>query len=91
MKLFNAEMYTPPVEQQSVADKVIDKFSGMSEDMALKKDDFEGKLVKAAKTGEDVDILAANRAMSEYYLQAALSTKVASKASQAIDKITNLQ
>jgi hypothetical protein len=91
MKLFNTEMYTPPVEEQSVADKVIDKFSDMSEGMALKKDDFEMKLSKASETGNAADALAATRAMSEYYLQAAISTKVASKATQAIDKITSLQ
>lgn len=91
VKLFNAEMYVPPVKEQSVAETVIDKFSDISEDMVLKKNDFEMKLSHAAKTGEDNDVLAATRAMSEYYLQAAISTKVASKASQAIDKITNLQ
>ena len=91
MNLFNAEMYSPPVKETSIADKVVDKFSSISENIGLQKSDFEKKLAKASSTADSKDILEATRAMSDYYLQAAMATKVASKASSAIDRITNLQ
>lgn len=91
MNLFKAEMYAPSVEEPSIADRVIDKFSSISGEIKSKKNDYESGLAKASESGDNKDILAANRAMADYYLHTALATKVASKASSAIDRITNLQ
>ena len=93
--LFNKEMYAPSsvskVEEKSVADKVIEKFSSMSEDMNSRRNAFDEQLSKAIKTGSTDDVYAATKAMSNYYLQAAMTTKIASKATSAIDRLTNLQ
>ena len=91
VELFNAEMYKTPVVEQSVADKVIAKFSGVSEDLAKQRSLFEEKLKKAAKTGDNKDIMIATQAMSDYYLQASISAKVVGKATSALDRLTNLQ
>ena len=79
---------TPKV---SFLDQVIEKFGAVSEDMSIKKSEFEYKLAKAADTGDPNDILEATRAMADYQLQVQITSKVASKTNSAIEKITNLQ
>jgi type III secretion system YscI/HrpB-like protein len=72
------------------ADGIISHVDTISSSLADKKLTFEQDLAKAAKTADSNDILAATRSLSEYSLQTALLTKIASKASSAIDKLTNL-
>lgn len=75
----------------SFSDQIIDKFSSVSEDIGIKKAEFEHKLTKAAETGDPIDIIHATRAMADYQLQVQITTKVASKTNSSIEKISNLQ
>lgn len=73
------------------SDQIIDKFSSISEDIGIKKEMFENKLMKASSTGDPSDILEASRAMADYQLQVQVTTKVASKTNSSIEKLSNLQ
>ena len=75
----------------SFASQIIDNFSNYSDGMAQKKVQFESALSKASETGNPEDVYAATKAMGDYQLQVLLATKVASKSSSAIEKLTNLQ
>ena len=75
----------------SFSDKIIDKFSSVSEDIGIKKEMFENSLMKASRTGDPADILEATRMMADYQLQVQVTTKVASKANSSIEKLSNLQ
>jgi type III secretion system YscI/HrpB-like protein len=72
------------------ADGIISHVDTISSSLADKKLAFEQDLAKASKTADSKDILEATRSLSEYSLQTALLTKIASKTSAAIDKLTNL-
>ncbi len=87
---FRSDVFRPESDS-SFADKIINDFSGYSEDLAAQKVNFESALGKASETGNPDDILAATKAMGDYQLQVLLATKVASKTSSAIEKLTNLQ
>ena len=76
---------------KSFASQIIDNFANYSDGLAQKKVDFESALTKASETGNPDDVYAATKAMGDYQLQVLLATKVASKSSSAIDKLTNLQ
>ena len=78
-------------DNATFSDKIIDKFSSVSEDIGIKKEMFENSLAKASKTGDPADILEATRAMGEYQLQVQMTTKVASKVNTSIEKLSNLQ
>lgn len=88
---FQHEMNAPLKTETSFANQIVERFSAVTEDISVKKEAFESKLKKASRTGDTADMLEATRAMSDYQLQVAMSTKVASKTSSAIDKIANLQ
>lgn len=75
----------------SFASQIVNNFSNYSEGMAAKKVEFESALTKASETGSPDDVYAATKAMGDYQLQVLLATKVASKSSNAIEKLTNLQ
>lgn len=78
-------------DNATFSDKIIDKFSSISEDIGIKKEMFENKLMKASSTGDPSDILEASRAMADYQLQVQVTTKVASKTNSSIEKLSNLQ
>ena len=78
-------------DNTTFSDKIIDKFSSISEDIGIKKEMFENKLMKASSTGDPSDILEASRAMADYQLQVQVTTKVASKTNSSIEKLSNLQ
>lgn len=92
VKDFESELiHIDTTPKASFSDQVIEKFGAVSEDMSIKKSEFEYKLAKAANTGDPNDILEATRAMADYQLQVQITSKVASKTNSAIEKITNLQ
>lgn len=74
-----------------LANSIIGKVDSVSNVIAEKKLDFERALLKATKTNDPADMVNTARALSEYSLQTAIVTKAASKASQAIQKITSPQ
>ena len=48
-------------------------------------------LQKAAKSVDPQQVLQANRSLSSFYLESMLSTKLVSKATQSVEKLTSLQ
>ena len=88
---FQNELSLSSKKDSSFANQIIDKFGEFSKDIGVRKEDFERKLMKASKSGESADVLEASRAMAEYQLQVSIATKVASKTTSAIEKLTNLQ
>jgi type III secretion system YscI/HrpB-like protein len=85
VKAFEKSLFEDPF-----AKGFIGHVDSISSSLADKKQSFERDLAKASKTADNKDILQATRSLSEYALQTALVTKIASKTSSAIDKLTNL-
>lgn len=91
MRLFEMELYKPEENNESLANKVIDRFGEMSAGLNDKRQDYHDKLLRFSKSTKTEDMLAAVRAMSSYHLEIAMVSKVASKATSAIERVTNLQ
>lgn len=84
--LFENSLYHDPL-----ANKIIGQVDNISNSLAEKKLEFEKLLKKAADSSDAKDILNATRALSEYSLQTTIITKVASKSSQSLQKLTSPQ
>ena len=74
-----------------IGDQIIGQVDNLSNSLAEKKLEFEKSLKKAAETAESSDIIEATRNLAEYSLHTTMISKIASKTSQAIEKLTNLQ
>ena len=83
---FEKYLYFDPI-----GDQIFGQVDQISNNLAEKKIEFEKSLKKAAETAKSSDIIEATRNLAEYSLHTTMVSKVASKTSQAIEKLTNLQ
>ncbi|MDH2435684.1 type III secretion system inner rod subunit SctI [Pokkaliibacter sp. MBI-7] len=90
---FSAAMQAPQQDQSNtnVAERIVDQLSGSSEHLQELSDKANKALRKASKSSNPEDVIAANRSLSSFYLESLLTTKLISKGSQAIEKLTSLQ
>ncbi|PXF32321.1 hypothetical protein WH50_05280 [Pokkaliibacter plantistimulans] len=90
---FSAAMQAPQQDQSNtnVAERIVDQLSGSSEHLQALSDKANKALRKASKSSSPEDVIAANRSLSSFYLESLLTTKLISKGSQAIEKLTSLQ
>lgn len=75
----------------SLADSVISKMQSLSDSAAQKGEELERLITRATDTLNPTDVIAANRMMSEYYLENLMTAKLIGNATQAIERLTSLQ
>lgn len=80
-----------PADTGNVAERIVGQLSGSSEHLQKLSDDADRALKKASKSNDPRDVVQANRAMSSFYLESLLTTKLISKGTQTVEKLTNLQ
>ncbi|MFP8968063.1 type III secretion system inner rod subunit SctI [Pokkaliibacter sp. CJK22405] len=78
-------------EATNVAENIVSHLSGSSEHLQKLSEKADRALKKASKSTDPRDVIDANRSLSNFYLESLLTTKVISKGSQAVEKLTNLQ
>ncbi len=78
-------------DEPSISDSVLSKLQSMSASMEAKGEELERLVVKATKSLNPVDVIAANRVMSEYYLENLMTAKLIGNATKAIERLTSLQ
>jgi hypothetical protein len=77
--------------ETSLADDVINKMQSLSASAQEKGEALERLIVKATDTLNPADVIAANRMMSEYYLENLMTAKLIGNATKAIERLTSLQ
>lgn len=75
----------------NVAERVIGSLSGSSEHLQNLSDQANRDLRKASKSADPDAISKASRSLSNFYLEALLTSKMISKGTQAVEKLTSLQ
>lgn len=89
---FSAQLKaTPRQPDANVAERIVGQLSGSSQHLQQLSDNADRALRKAADSSNPHDVIQANRALSSFYLESLLTTKLISKGTQAIEKLTNLQ
>lgn len=89
---FSAQLkVTPSQPDANVAERIVGQLSGSSQHLQQLSDNADRALRKAADSSNPQDVIQANRALSSFYLESLLTTKLISKGTQAIEKLTNLQ
>ncbi|QUX90817.1 EscI/YscI/HrpB family type III secretion system inner rod protein [Marinomonas sp. A3A] len=78
-------------ETGNVAERIVGQLSGSSEHLQKLSNDADRALKKASKSNDAQDVVQANRALSSFYLESLLTTKLISKGTQAVEKLTSLQ
>lgn len=78
-------------ENVNVAERIVGQLSGSSEQLQKLSDEADRALKKASKSNSPQDVVEANRALSSFYLESLLTTKLISKGTQTVEKLTNLQ
>lgn len=74
----------------NISEQFINKISEISADFKNKKEDIQNSF-KTTKSSDDyASMIQSLREVSEYGFQTAVLTKVVSKATQAVEKLTNL-
>lgn len=74
----------------SMADDVLSKMQSLSTHAAEKGQALEQLINKASHSLNPMDIVKANRMMSEYYLENMMTAKLVGNASKAIERLTSL-
>lgn len=75
----------------NVAERIVGQLSGSSEHLQRLSDQADRALRKASSSSDPMDVVQANRSLSSFYLESLLTTKLISKGTQAVEKLTNLQ
>ena len=75
----------------NVAERIVDQLAGSSKELQNLSNDANRALRKASRSSDPKDVIQANRALSSFYLESLLTTKLISKGTQAVEKITSLQ
>ena len=81
---------SPAADKSSLADDVLQKMQSLSTNAAEKGEALERLIVKATQTLNPLDIVQANRMMSEYYLENLMTAKLVGNATKAIERLTSL-
>jgi len=76
--------------RSSLADDVLSKMQSFSSSAAEKGEELERLIVKATDTLNPMDIVQANRMMSEYYLENMMTAKLVGNATKAVERLTSL-
>lgn len=76
--------------QSSIADDVLNKMQSLSSSAAEKGEALERLIVKATDSLNPMDIVQANRMMSEYYLENLMTAKLVGNATKAVERLTSL-
>ena len=90
------EQYTSPIKQveanseSSLANEVLNKMQSMSSSAAEKGAELEHLITKATDSLNPMDIVKANRMMSEYYLENMMTAKLIGNATKAVERLTSL-
>ncbi len=82
---------TEKTGESSFADGVLNKMQSLSSEAAQKGEALEKMIVKATDSLNPTDVIAANRMMSEYYLENLMTAKLIGNATKAIERLTSLQ
>ncbi|MGR2741031.1 type III secretion system inner rod subunit SctI [Billgrantia sp. Q4P2] len=77
--------------ESNVAERIVGQIAGSSEHLQKLSDQADRALRKASKSNDPQDVVQANRSLSSFYLESLLTTKLISKGTQAVEKLTNLQ
>ncbi|MCX4028153.1 hypothetical protein H0A36_09115 [Endozoicomonas sp. SM1973] len=78
-------------ETTSLASQLKEGVTNLTEHLSKQKSDYETSILKAAESSDPIDILQANRDISNYQLEMLMATKLISKTTSTIDRLTNLQ
>ncbi|MCE8032133.1 EscI/YscI/HrpB family type III secretion system inner rod protein [Billgrantia tianxiuensis] len=82
---------TERAADSNVAERIVGQLAGSSEHLQQLSDKADRALRKASKSNDPQDVIQASRSLSSFYLESMLTTKLISKGTQAIEKLTNLQ
>lgn len=77
-------------ESSSFADDVLNKMQAMSASAAEKGELLERHIMKATQSLNPMDVVQANRMMSEYYLENLMTAKLVGNATKAVERLTSL-
>lgn len=92
VRWFSAAIQHPTrPEDTNVAERIVNQLASSSQELQNLSDDANRALRKASSSSDPKDVVQANRALSSFYLESLLTTKMISKATQAVEKITSLQ
>ncbi|SHO56776.1 type III secretion system inner rod subunit SctI [Vibrio quintilis] len=84
-----------PVQQKdndnNVAERIVSQLAGSSEHLQKLSDKADRAVRKASRSSDPQDVMQANRSLSSFYLESLLTTKLISKGTQAVEKLTSLQ
>ena len=87
----DAQAFANAIDQSSLAENVLNKLQSLSESAQVKGEELERMVLKATETLNPMDMIEANRVMSEYYLENLMTAKLIGNASKAIERLTSLQ
>lgn len=77
--------------EANVAERIVGQLSGSSEHLQKLSDKADRALQKASKSSDPQDVVKASRSLSSFYLESLLTTKLISKGTQTVEKLTSLQ
>jgi type III secretion system YscI/HrpB-like protein len=80
-----------PPGSGDVSSRVLSNFINSSDRLQDLSDKLSKDLLKATKTSDPKALIEANRSLSSFYLESLLTTKLVSKGTQAVEKLTSLQ
>ena len=92
----NKNTNSPAIDQinknseSSLANDVLNKMQSISTSAAEKGEQLEHLIMKATDTLNPMDIVQANRMMSEYYLENMMTAKLVGNATKAVERLTSL-
>lgn len=75
----------------SAAENLLERMHAFSERAAERGEALEDMVLRATKTLSPVDMVQANRMMSDYYLENMMTAKMIGQATDAVERLTNLQ
>ncbi len=78
-------------EGPSAAENLLERMHAFSERAAERGEALESMVLRATQTLSPVDMVQANRMMSDYYLENMMTAKMIGQATDAVERLTNLQ
>lgn len=74
----------------SLSEDILNRMHSLSASASEKGEMLEQQIMKASDSMNPMDLVKANRLMSEYYLENLMTAKLVGNATQAIERLTNL-
>lgn len=76
---------------QSLGDKIVDRAAGLASQLQADQQHVSKALEQATRNGDEVQLMKAMMALSDYQLRVQFVSKAVSKATMGLDQLTRLQ